>query len=374
MNGKDLYNAIGDINEKFIAEADATRGRKTVRIVTFAPWLKWAALLAACLVIAVAIAIPTILNNQAGNLSSGGNSPAAGAGSGSSFAPPSIKIDESSENAACYADPADWRGLATVNFVLEEKGVAADRMVFTSLNDLMKYADVWVVIPNVPETNAEGENMQTSIAEYAESIGDVLSTRQWDDHTVSTGNRILICQRLLSGCMMGEPSNLLREGGIYLLPVRFNTDFGAYEVIGDLDVLFELNDEGKIVSHSRYPDLNQYDGESFTRLLNDVRALYPTTDVEFSEHPISSVEQAEEQINAAYINSGYRKFSAEFEKETVIKGADVYLFKVLFRASAVSESEYGVIAKQNGAFIRGDFDANGEWQTRGGLGSFPKNS
>jgi hypothetical protein len=103
--------------------------------------------------------------------------------------------------------------------------------------------------------------MQTSIAEHAETIGDVISTVQWNDYTVSTGSRILIRQILISGCTMDEPNNLLREGSVYLLPVKFNSHRGAYEVVGDLDVLFEFNDEGKIVSHSRFPDLNKYDGE-----------------------------------------------------------------------------------------------------------------
>jgi hypothetical protein len=62
MNSKDLYKAVGDIDEKFIEDADATKTHKTMRAVPLAPWLKWAAPIAACLVIAVAVVIPTILN------------------------------------------------------------------------------------------------------------------------------------------------------------------------------------------------------------------------------------------------------------------------------------------------------------------------
>jgi hypothetical protein len=288
--------------------------------------------------------------------------------------PPSdLVIDPDFESAACYAPPDDWRGLPSEDFILEEQGDgAADRMAFTTLQELAEHADAFVVVPRVLETAPDGDNMQSAIAEYAGSIGDVITTRQWDDHTVSTGSRILLRQILIGGCVMNESNNLLRAGGVYLLPVRFNPHWGAYEVVGDLDVLFELDDNGKIVSHARYPELHKYDGEAFTALLDAVRALYPPIKAEFIEQPINSAEQAEIQLNAAYINHGFRKFSAEFEKETVIKGADAYLFKVSL--GAYGFSEYAVIAKKNGAFIRGDFDSNGELKTLGGSGLFPKNS
>jgi hypothetical protein len=140
-------------------------------------------------------------------------------------------------------------------------------------------------------------------------------------------------------------------------------------------VLFELNEEGKIVSHSRYPDLNRYDGESFTRLLDDVRALYPTTDAQFIEQPINTVEEAQAQIEIGYLCSGFRRFSAEFEKEAVIKGADVFLFKVTLGQDGANGTEYAWVAKLNGAFQHGSLDAEGNViGGLGGLGSFPKDS
>ncbi|MGI6709112.1 MAG: hypothetical protein ACOX33_08440 [Dethiobacteria bacterium] len=103
-------------------------------------------------------------------------------------------------------------------------------------------------------------------------------------------------------------------------------------------------------------------------------AIYPIPETEFNEQPIDSLEQAERQINTAYINSGFRKFTVVFEKESVIKGADTYLFKVTFGENGNNGFEYGAIAKLNGAFIRGTIDTNGEFQIYGGLGGFPKNS
>lgn len=377
MNSKELFEAIGDIDEKHIEDADVAKSNKEAHIAAFAPWLKRAVPIAVCLVVIAGVFLGYNALRQL-NKNTGDEPGNPGyINEDSTIGRPSLKIEDVADSAACYAALDDWRGLAADNFVLQEQtgsSVEADRTVFQTLQDLADYADAFIVVPNVHKTAPDGDNMQTAIAEYAESIGDMIQTRQWDDYTISTGSRILIRQTLIGGCTMDEPNNLLRVGGVYLLPVRFNSGLGAYEVVGDLDVLFELDAEGKIVSHSRFPEFNRYDGKAFSELLNAVRALYPKPEAEFIEQPIDSLEQAERQINTAYINSGFRKFTAIYEKESVIKGADVYLFKITFGENGNNGSEYGAIAKINGAFIRGMIETNGEFQIYGGLGAFPKNS
>ena len=372
MNSKEVYKAVGGIDEKYIEDADVTKSNKEVRVVAFAPWLKRAMPIAACLVLMAGVFLGynalRPLNQFTGYES--------GNPGYSTIGKPSLKIEEEANSAACYADPDDWRGLATENFILQEQtesNIEADRIVFQTLQDLADYSDAFIIVPNVHKIASDGDNMQTAIAEYAGTIGDMIRTRQWDDYTISTGNRILIRQTLIGGCTMDEPNNLLRVGGVYLLPIRFDSSLGAYEVVGDLDVLFELDAEGKIVSHSRFSELNKYDGKAFSELLNAVQAIYPMPETEFNEQPIDSLEQAERQINTAYINSEFRKFTVVFEKESVIKGADTYLFKVTFGENGNNGFEYGAIAKLNGAFIRGAIDTNGEFQIYGGLGGFPKN-
>lgn len=377
MNGKELYEAVGGIDEKYIEDAAVTKSNKKMRVAAFVPWLKRAMPIAACLVVVAGVFLGyNALRPQ--NPFTGDESGNPGAIPwNSTIGKPSLKIEDEVISEACYADPDDWRGLATGNFVLQEQTeshLEADRIVFQTLQDLADYADAFIVVPNVHKIAPDGDHMQTAIAEYAETIGDVIQTRQWDDYTISTGSRILIRQTLIGGCTMDEPNNLLRVGGIYLLPVKFNSSLGAYEVVGDHDVLFELDSEGKVVSHSQFPEFNKYDGKAFSELLNAVRAIYPMPETEFTEQPIDYLEQAQRQVNTAYTNSGFRKFTAVFETESVIKGADVYLFKVSFGEDGNNGSEYGAIAKINGAFIRGTIDANGEFQIYGGLGGFPKNS
>ena len=169
---------------------------------------------------------------------------------------------------------------------------------------------------------------------------------------------------------MDEPNNLLRVSGIYVLPLRFSEYWGAYEVVGDLDVLFELDDMGKMVSHSQWEGLNQYNGMTLPDFLDVVQGLYPQLDSEFTEQPIDSIEQAKNQVITAYNASGFRKLSAEFDSETVVGGANVYLFRISFD---YGDTEYAAIAKENGAFIRGEMASDGELRVSGGLGSFPWN-
>jgi hypothetical protein len=299
MNGMYLYNAIGDIDGRYVEDADTTRG-KAARAASPAVWRRSVMPVAACLIVAIGVFyIYNTLNpsNRSTGDETGGQSYVAGGGANTNVHDPENEpvraggagasddivgkpplTIEGPSSEACYVDPDDWRGLPAEDFVLEEQtegDVAGDRMVFQTLGDLSDHADAFIVVPNVHEIAPDGDNMQSAIAEYSEAIGAALQTRQWDDYTVSTGSRILIRQTLIGGCTMDEPNNLLRVGGVYLLPVKFNPYWGTYEVVGDLDVLFELDGEGKIVSHSRFPELNQYDGKPFSELLNAVRALYP---------------------------------------------------------------------------------------------------
>ncbi|MDR0889451.1 MAG: hypothetical protein LBM28_02245 [Oscillospiraceae bacterium] len=287
MKEEKIFRAIGDIDDELIERAAPEDCAKKKR----APWLRLAVPIAACLLLALTATAAVLWNPrpsaaqnppetqqnirvEQGNPGSLGSLPLT---SGQPYEP-SLSLEEEPNYNACYIAPERWRGLPTQDFVLKEEAgeVVSDRMVFQSLEDLAAYADAFAVVPIVRETAQEGEQMQSAIAEYGWTIGGSLDTAKWDDRTVSTGNRVLIRQQIMGGCVLpyDEPSNLLREGGTYLLPLKFNEAAGVYMVVGDLDVLFELNDEGKIVSHSQYPGLNQYDGKNMQELLDAVVALY----------------------------------------------------------------------------------------------------
>lgn len=71
-------------------------------------------------------------------------------------------------------------------------------------------------------------------------------------------------------------TNLLREGGVYLLPLeQFNAE---WYVTGDMDVLFEVDDKGNVWSHSAFEAFNQYDGQAAGHLISELRTLSSNDD------------------------------------------------------------------------------------------------
>ncbi|MDF2843518.1 MAG: hypothetical protein K0R00_1944, partial [Herbinix sp.] len=78
-------------------------------------------------------------------------------------------------------------------------------------------------------------------------------------------------QSLYGGCTGEEETNLLREGGVYLLPLnKYN---GSYYLMSDLDVLFEIDDEGLIWSHSTYEDFNRFDGKGYQAVVDEIISI-----------------------------------------------------------------------------------------------------
>jgi len=80
------------------------------------------------------------------------------------------------------------------------------------------------------------------------------------------------------------PTNMLRKGGVYLLPLQEYGGNGSerlmdeeYSVAGDLDVLFEIDDTGHVFSHSDFSGFNHYDGKPYTALADAI--------VNFAENP-----------------------------------------------------------------------------------------
>jgi len=82
---------------------------------------------------------------------------------------------------------------------------------------------------------------------------------------------IELIQNRLGGCTLDEQTNLLRAGGVYLLPLMLVE--GEYYLMGDMDVLFEADEQGLIYSHSDFEALAAYDGKPWETLMEDVRAI-----------------------------------------------------------------------------------------------------
>jgi serpin B len=99
MNKKDLYRAIGGIDEKFIAEAETDLPKK---VPAFPPALKWALPLAACFVIIAVIALPNLIKPMANSSNGAGSNGADSNG----VLPPDVPFDEFSVEET-YPDPPE---------------------------------------------------------------------------------------------------------------------------------------------------------------------------------------------------------------------------------------------------------------------------
>ena len=80
-------------------------------------------------------------------------------------------------------------------------------------------------------------------------------------------------QSLFGGCCAGENTNLLREGGVYLLPLAYWAEEDSWHVYGDWDVLFELDDRGRVWSHSSFEGFSRFDGQDASVLAEAVTLL-----------------------------------------------------------------------------------------------------
>ncbi|GHU94692.1 hypothetical protein FACS1894208_06220 [Clostridia bacterium] len=187
-------------------------------------------------------------------------------------------------------------GLPTSDYTWGEGGGGGDdlnasRMATNELRYLMREFDsyhpnVKAVFAIVRVTDAEPHTRKLSYGTYEgqlatadvlEIIGDPL------------GNPVKIVQSLYGGCTNDEETNLLRVGGVYVLPLIYSdtdADRDVWVIYGDLDVLFEVDDKRLIHSHSKFPELNKYDGKELAFLWKDITNLYnnPLLRSHFAEH------------------------------------------------------------------------------------------
>jgi len=85
-------------------------------------------------------------------------------------------------------------------------------------------------------------------------------------------DRIQITQSIIENHFCLGTTNLLREGGLYLLPLKH--EYNRWFVVGDMDVLFEVDDKGIVWSHSGFETFNRYDGMSVESLISELKELF----------------------------------------------------------------------------------------------------
>lgn len=164
-------------------------------------------------------------------------------------------------------------GLPVDNFSLADlhdpKGDFTSRVSHYKMSDLFSYvlpdfAFVRVIkTEQLANRDILNRDMQTSTVQVLSTI--------WSN--IELPETIPVTQYKTGGCCLGENTNLLREGGVYLLPLSYWAEGDRWYIIGDFDVLFEVDDNGFIWSHSQHEGFNRFDGQDASIVANAVKAL-----------------------------------------------------------------------------------------------------
>jgi hypothetical protein len=343
-NAARILRAIGNIDDELVERAapvDANetdtvseqRPKEKVPWMKIANWLKWAAPIAACLVIFAAVVLPMVLKTPSPAPNEAGIVAGAGDAGGAAVEMPSGEWEV--DSALYPANIDNIFGLPTTNYTWDEgEGMEFDRMATNELRYLMREFDSYD--PNVKAAFAVigvdsverfiDDNEIRSEGQIAECgvLYDVLG-----DGIVQP---LIIKQYLYTGYEEEGQTNLIRVGGVYVVPIvtmeapdNYNSPDYSYggdviwSIYGDLDVLFEVDDKGLIHSHSRYPELNKYDGQDLATLWKDIGYLYmnPLLRSHFAEYISQGYEVVVDNNRIALyesINEWYGWESADAER------------------------------------------------------------
>jgi len=185
-------------------------------------------------------------------------------------------------------DPAavsdEIKGLPVENFQLSEVelGVSMDRAPVTALSEFFQAGGVganYVVLVKITDTqdlpprdDEEGWSRGRQLSQ-----GKVLQTLLGEDVPKSIPIEQYLYNAGVVACPDVSGQLLLRKGGVYLLPFikldggLFDDERSGEDVWlnrSELDVMFEVDDSGRVFSHSEYPDFKRFDGQPY-RVLHD---------------------------------------------------------------------------------------------------------
>ena len=168
-------------------------------------------------------------------------------------------------------------GLPVDNFSLADidSGVAADRMAYSQFSDFFSYHApqlfAFVRVANTEQWEDKSRPVYGEGGVLRQNSTLHIISALWSDGDVP--KTITLSQSLYGGCMGDEKTNLLREGGVYLLPLSYSQPDDTWYVMGDLDVLFEVDDNVRVWTHSRYEDFSRFDGQDASVLADIISAM-----------------------------------------------------------------------------------------------------
>ena len=167
----------------------------------------------------------------------------------------------------------DVKGLPTDDFIITDTTGTDKRMSYTNFNS-------FCYIDTIPP-NRKSSIVMVKVVDVFDYSGNFFQGSILKESKVEIIANIR--GKKLEGCIktiqfgygdLETNSNILRKGGVYILPLS-KREMGSYEdeegsyydIKGDFDVLFEVDDKGFIHSHSQYKDFQRYNNRSYKDLL-----------------------------------------------------------------------------------------------------------
>lgn len=183
-------------------------------------------------------------------------------------------------------------GLPVENFSLSDNKNNGDsesslsfEAAITGFGDIFRYNNVaCFAVVRVTDTavkTADGKSItageQVSTAQVVRSV-----YKSPDASSIQIENDIYV-KGLETG--IDENSNLLRKGGVYVLPLNKKSD-GKYTILGGYVFLFEIDNKGRVFSHSDEAEFKRYDGRNAEILINDLENMCSDEDFLSANSPM----------------------------------------------------------------------------------------
>lgn len=196
-----------------------------------------------------------------------------------------------------------FRGLPTENFsladVTNDSTMCMDRIAFDNFGTFFQYGNPYFIIVKVTDTQTlEAEYETERVEKFGEEFDiqkTVIPQRQISELQIlknvygeCESESIQITQYNIDHFCLGK-TNLLREDGVYLLPLHQYE--GDWSIMGDMDVLFEIDDEGIVWSHSDWYEFNKYDGKNVEYFISVLENMFSDDDFLLANSPFAKTLQ-----------------------------------------------------------------------------------
>ncbi|MCL1866479.1 MAG: hypothetical protein FWF82_03625 [Oscillospiraceae bacterium] len=179
---------------------------------------------------------------------------------------------DSSDSASSVSKNTSVKGLPARDFTIDNLGldVFIDRNVITKFTEVFgsvfNYFNNFGIVTRTVIVRVESIEGNLHISDYVRVRARVIENIYGD------GEEVINLKPVYAGDGTIPHTDLYREGGVYVLSLCERD--GISYPIGEWDVLFEIDDNENVFSHSRNPEFNYFDGKNYTVLTDEIRRLF----------------------------------------------------------------------------------------------------